>query len=111
MEIAGKAPDSAWAGRCSAGYRGILRALRIEVERRRPLTAADVNDARKVAVVNETFVRMLLQQPSTREAGATRIELGTSEDDVAARALYESVGFTNREKPGGPVMYFYERDL
>jgi ribosomal protein S18 acetylase RimI-like enzyme len=45
-------------------------------------------------------------------AGATYIDLGTSEDDVAARSLYESSGFTNREKPpDGPVMYVYERDL
>ena len=49
---------------------------------------------------------------TAREAGATLMELGTSEDDVAARALYESAGFTNREGgPKGPVMYFYEREL
>ena len=40
------------------------------------------------------------------------MDLGTSEDDVAARALYESLGFNNREgKPDGPVDYFYERVL
>jgi ribosomal protein S18 acetylase RimI-like enzyme len=44
------------------------------------------------------------------EAG--HIELNTSGADVAARALYESLGFTNREgKPDGPVMYYYEREL
>ena len=49
---------------------------------------------------------------AAREEGATRIDLGTSEDDVAARALYESAGFINREGgPDGPVMFFYERDL
>lgn len=47
-----------------------------------------------------------------RERGADHIELTTSHDDVAARALYESLGFTNREgRPDGPVMYYYERDL
>ena len=47
-----------------------------------------------------------------RERGAAHIDLGTSEDDVAARALYESAGFTNREGgPGGPRMLYYERDL
>ena len=47
-----------------------------------------------------------------REKGAGHIELNTSEDDVAARALYEKLGFTNREgKPDGPVMYYYEREL
>ncbi len=47
-----------------------------------------------------------------RREGADRMELGTSDDDVVARALYESLGFINREgKPDGPVMYFYEREL
>jgi GNAT superfamily N-acetyltransferase len=47
-----------------------------------------------------------------RERGAVRIDLNTSVDDVAARALYESAGFTNREGgPDGPVMLYYERDL
>jgi ribosomal protein S18 acetylase RimI-like enzyme len=47
-----------------------------------------------------------------RERGAARIDLGTSEDDAAARALYESAGFTNFEGgPEGPRMLYYERDL
>src|SRR5262245_7111805 len=47
-----------------------------------------------------------------RGQGAGFIDLGTSEDDTAARALYESAGFTNRERPpDGPVIYVYERDL
>ena len=47
-----------------------------------------------------------------RSEGATYMELGTSHDDVAARGLYESLGFTNREgRPDGPVMYFYEREI
>jgi ribosomal protein S18 acetylase RimI-like enzyme len=47
-----------------------------------------------------------------RGRGAAHIDLGTSEDDVAARALYESAGFTNREgRPDGPVMFVYEREL
>jgi GNAT superfamily N-acetyltransferase len=49
---------------------------------------------------------------AARAEGATQMELGTSEADVAARRLYESAGFTNREgTPNGPVMYVYERDL
>jgi GNAT superfamily N-acetyltransferase len=47
-----------------------------------------------------------------RDAGANYMELGTAETDVAARALYESLGFSNREgRPDGPVNYFYEREL
>ena|SRR5215218_85619 len=47
-----------------------------------------------------------------RQEGAADMHLGTSEDDVAARALYESLGFSNREgKADGPINYFYEREL
>jgi ribosomal protein S18 acetylase RimI-like enzyme len=47
-----------------------------------------------------------------RQRGAARIDLNTSMDDVAARALYESAGFTNREGGAdGPQMLYYERDL
>jgi ribosomal protein S18 acetylase RimI-like enzyme len=47
-----------------------------------------------------------------RARGADNMDLGTSEDDVAARALYERLGFRNRESgPDGPVMYVYERGL
>ena len=47
-----------------------------------------------------------------RAEGATHMDLGTGEDDVAARALYESLGFDNRGgRPDGPVNYFYEREL
>jgi GNAT superfamily N-acetyltransferase len=47
-----------------------------------------------------------------RREGADYMELGTGDDDVAARALYESLGFSNREgKPQGPVNYFYELEL
>ena len=49
---------------------------------------------------------------AAREQGATHMDLGTSEADTAARALYESCGFTNREgDPEGPTMLYYERDL
>jgi ribosomal protein S18 acetylase RimI-like enzyme len=58
--------------------------------------------------------RALMQEAieQARRRGADSMDLGTSEGDMAARALYESLGFTNREGgPDGPVMYFYERDL
>lgn len=47
-----------------------------------------------------------------RARGADYMDLGTSEDDVAARSLYESLGFINREQgPNGPITFFYEREL
>jgi GNAT superfamily N-acetyltransferase len=58
--------------------------------------------------------RVLLEaaMETARGEGAEQMELGTSEDDVAARKLYESSGFINREGGrDGPVMFFYEREL
>jgi ribosomal protein S18 acetylase RimI-like enzyme len=47
-----------------------------------------------------------------RAEGADHLDLRTGEDDVAARAPYESLGFSNREgRPDGPANYFYEREL
>jgi ribosomal protein S18 acetylase RimI-like enzyme len=47
-----------------------------------------------------------------RERGADTMDIGVDEPDLAARRLYESLGFTNRVGgPSGPVMYVYERDL
>jgi ribosomal protein S18 acetylase RimI-like enzyme len=47
-----------------------------------------------------------------RSRGADHMELGTREHDVAARALYESLGFSNREgKADGQLTYCYEREL
>ena len=49
---------------------------------------------------------------AARAAGATHMDLNTGETDTAARALYESVGFTNREGgPEGPTMLYYEIEL
>jgi ribosomal protein S18 acetylase RimI-like enzyme len=58
--------------------------------------------------------RALMQEAIevARAEGADHMDLGTGEDDVAARALYESLGFDNRGgRPDGPVNYFYEREL
>jgi ribosomal protein S18 acetylase RimI-like enzyme len=49
---------------------------------------------------------------TARAEGAGYMDLGTAETDTAARGLYEKMGFSRTEgKPGGPVNYFYEREL
>ena len=55
--------------------------------------------------------RALLDAPSRSPAttGADYMCLATSETDVAARSLYESAGFSNRDD--GSPMFFYEREL
>jgi ribosomal protein S18 acetylase RimI-like enzyme len=47
-----------------------------------------------------------------RAAGADTMDIGVDEPDLAARRLYESLGFSNRvDGPDGPLMYVYEREL
>ncbi len=55
-----------------------------------------------------------LMEAAMREArsrGADTMDIGVDEPDLAARHLYESLGFSNRAGEDGPVMYVYERDL
>lgn len=56
-----------------------------------------------------------LMEAALREArllGADTMDIGVDEPDLAARHLYESLGFTNRAGgAGGPLMYVYEREL
>lgn len=44
-----------------------------------------------------------------QQQGAQCIEVTTGEDNIAARALYESLGFTTGD--GGSIDYFYQRRL
>jgi len=47
-----------------------------------------------------------------RKWGAESMDIGVDEPDIAARCLYESLGFSNRAGgPEGPIMYVYEREL
>ena len=45
------------------------------------------------------------------DRGADSMDIGVDEPDLAARSLYESLGFSNRSGGDGPLMYVYERDL
>jgi hypothetical protein len=47
-----------------------------------------------------------------RRLGVDTVEIGVDAPDLAARRLYESLGFSNRVGgPDGPVMFVYELDL
>jgi GNAT superfamily N-acetyltransferase len=55
-----------------------------------------------------------LMETALREArgrGADTMDIGVDEPDLAARRLYESLGFSNRSGGDGPLMYVYEREL
>lgn len=48
---------------------------------------------------------------AARDRGADTMDIGVDEPDLAARRLYESLGFSNRSGGDGPLMYVYEREL
>ncbi|HEU4599383.1 MAG TPA: GNAT family N-acetyltransferase [Solirubrobacterales bacterium] len=59
--------------------------------------------------IGEALMRAVLS--TCREHDAAWIELNTGEADIAARALYEKLGFTNEEGPQGAAMLYYELEL
>lgn len=59
--------------------------------------------------LGESLLRAALDH--ARAVGADYVHLGTTEDDVAARHLYEKVGMRRTEGDGGPLMFVYECEL
>lgn len=66
----------------------------------------------------DAYLEDLYGAPRQRGRGLGRsvleaaLQLGTNEDDTAARAFYESCGFSDRESgPDDPTMLSYEREL
>ncbi len=68
-----------------------------------------VTPARRGQGLGRALVEAALSEARAR--GADTMDIGVDEPDLAARRLYESLGFTNRPGGHGPVMYVYERDL
>jgi len=90
----------------------LLHDFNTEFSEPTPGVAILTDRARRMLAEGEITVLLEAAMALARQAGATVIELNTSEDDTAAIALYESQGFTNREgRPDGPKMFFYEREL
>jgi len=69
-----------------------------------------VTPARRGQGLGRALMEAALRE--ARKRGADTMDVGVDEPDLAARRLYESLGFTNRA--GGadsPVMFVYEREL
>ena len=77
MEIAGKAHDEEWRTLFQYASEGYFRVLRVQLKEGRVFTETDVNDARKVAVVNETFARKYLpnEDPIGRRVRLAKLEM------------------------------------
>jgi ribosomal protein S18 acetylase RimI-like enzyme len=68
-----------------------------------------VMPSRRGTGVGGSLLRTCLDRAMAR--GCDHIDVATSEDDVAARHLYESQGFRRTEGEGGPLTFHYEREL
>jgi ribosomal protein S18 acetylase RimI-like enzyme len=69
-----------------------------------------VTPAQRGHGLGRALMNAALQEARNRRADT--MEIAVDEPDVAARRLYESLGFTNRTGGAdGPLMYLYERDL
>ena len=65
--------------------------------------------ARRGSGVGRTLLRACVERALAR--GCDFMDLSTSEDDVAARHLYEAQGFRRTEGEGGPLTFHYEIEL
>ena len=65
--------------------------------------------SRRGGGLGRVLVRACVERAVAR--GCDYLEIATSEDDVAARHLYESEGFRRTEGEGGPLTFHYERTL
>ena len=100
--LAGNGPDGVAVLRCrpaiwSSGLECYLAELYVVPQLRR----TGIGRALMHAALHEA-----------RQRGADTMDIGVDGPDVAARSLYESLGFSNRTGgPDGAVMYVYEREL
>ena len=91
VEIAGTTQDEGRRALFQQVSEGYFSVLRIAVKQGRPFTGVDVTDARKVAVVNDTFVRRYLPTADPIGRRVRLVKLETAEDPVRD-AWFEIVG-------------------
>lgn len=91
IEISGKPPEKEWHAQTQYISEGYFQVLGIPFETGRAFTEEEINDARKVAVVNQTFVSTYLrgQDPIGRKVKLARLE---SQADPVREPWFEIVG-------------------
>lgn len=99
--LAGDGPD----GLAVLRFRAAIWSIGLECY----LAELYVTPARRRQGLGRALMEAALRE--ARNRGADTMDIGVDEPDLAARRLYESLGFTNRAGGDGPVMYVYERDL
>ena len=101
IEISGKPPENQWSAQVQNVSETYFRALRIPFETGRGFTETEINDARKVAVVNRKFVSTYL---SGEDPIGRRVKLVELESVADPLPSFEIVGVvddvSNQGAPG-----------
>jgi putative ABC transport system permease protein len=105
MAIAGRAHDTAWRTYFQQVTGEYFRALRFDFKQGRALSEADVDDARKVAVVNEAFVRKYLpnDDPVGQRVRLTNLETAPEPVHDAWFEIVGVIGDVRTRGPRGPT--------
>jgi putative ABC transport system permease protein len=104
IEVSGKSSEEHWHAQVQNVSEGYFRVLRIPFKRGRGFSEAEINDARKVAVVNQTFVTTYLrgEDPIGRRVKLARLE---SLADPVREPWFEIVGVAADVANQGPPAY------
>lgn len=104
IEVSGKSPDNQWHAQVQNVSETYFRVLRIPFEMGRGFTEAEINDARKVAVVNRKFVSTYLsgEDPIGRRVKLVELE---SVADSLREPSFEIVGVVDNVANQGASGY------
>jgi len=101
IDVAGKTHSEKWTANCDLSGDGFFNTLRIPLVRGRLFSAAEVNGARKLAVVNQTFVRKYLGHDDPIGKRVHVADLETLPADPVKDAWFEVIGVTGDVKNQG----------
>ena len=102
VEVAGKVHSEKWFAICQLVSEGYFRTLGLRLVRGRLLTAAEINDARKVAVVNQSLVDKYLGGENPLGRHLTLNLLKTIPRGKVEDPVFEIVGVVADAKNQGP---------
>jgi putative ABC transport system permease protein len=103
IEVLGKPPEKQWHAQVQNVSETYFRVLRIPFEMGRGFTATEINDARKVAVVNRKFASTYLSGEDPIGRRVKLVELDSADDSLRGLS-FEIVGViddvSNQGAPG-----------
>ena len=100
VDVAGKTHQEKWSASCDLSGEGFFNTLSIPLVRGRLFSAGEVNGARKLAVVNQTFVRKYLGNDDPIGKRVHLVDLETLPDPVKD-AWFEVIGVAGDVKNQG----------